>query len=170
MVRRTLDVIVGGNTNVPDVDAAERVRRRLVEWKEKHGHGAGTTLASAVNGKYGEAMSPQWASGVFTGKNDLRLEHLDAVAELLGVPPGDLVRREKDLYIEVIPTEMMFLRHLRKLPDTVRHQLLHVWDYLFGFQDKLLKEYKDQVDRRTALARRSRGMASDRGRRKNNPT
>lgn len=138
---------------MPSVDAAERVRRRLNEWRVRTGHGAGTQLAHAVHGKYGARLSNQWASGIFGGRQDLRLKDLDAVAELLGVPPGDLVRRDDDHYLEVIPSEMLLLRHIRSLPDTVRHHLLKLWDYTFSFQAQVLKDQKVKVDQRTKAAR-----------------
>lgn len=136
--------------------AAERVRMRLNEWAVKEGHGARTKLAHAVTGKYGKPMGLSWASGILKGKSAVQLDQLDQVAELLNVPPGDLVRRNKDHYLEVLPSEMLFLAHIRSLPDTVRHNLLHVWDYLFGFQERLLKEQKATVDKRTKAARLER--------------
>lgn len=138
-------------------DAAARVRRRLNEWADRVGrHGATTALAKAVPGKYGKPMSVTWASGIITGKQDLRLADLDAVAELLGVPPGDLVRRNHDHYLEVIPSEMRFLQHIRRLPDTIRQHWLAYLDYVFGFQDALLTEHKTTIDKRTKLARLAR--------------
>lgn len=138
------------------LNAAERVRLRLNEWAIEVGHGAGKRLGEAVSGKFGEQMSPQWASGILSGKSDLRLKDLDAVAELLGVPPGDLVRRDGDHYLELIPTEMLFVRYLRGLPDTVRKHLLHVCDYFYAFQDGVLKAQRAQVDLRTKAARAQR--------------
>lgn len=145
--------------DMPQVDAAARVRKRLVEWKASYGHGAGTELAKAVPGEYGESLSPQWASGIFKGKSKLRLEDLDYVADLLGIPPGDLVRRDGDHYLEVIPSEIRFLQHLRALPDTVRHHWLTFLDYVFGFQEQLLAEHKATVDRRTKAARNAKARA-----------
>lgn len=140
---------------MPQKNAQERVHSRIKEWADGIGHGAGKVLAEAVSGKYGEPMSEQWASGVIHG-NPLRLQYLDAVAELLGVPPGDLVRRNDDHYLEVIPSEMLFLKYIRSLPDTVRHNLLHVCEYIFGFQERLLREQKSTVDKRTKAARLER--------------
>lgn len=138
-------------------DAAARVRRRLREWVEREGHGSKIRLAEAVSAKYGEPKSPAWVTGILMGpdKNgqDLRLRDLDAVAEFLGVPPGDLVRREGDLYVEVLPTEMRFLRHVRALPDTARHHWIAFLDYVFGFQERLIAEQKGIVDGRTKAAR-----------------
>lgn len=137
-------------------DAAARVRRRLNEWKKAHGRGATKALGGAVLGKFGEPMSAQWASGILKGKSELRLADLDSVAELLGVPPGDLVRRNGDHYMELIPSEMKFVGYLRQLPDTVRRHLMSAWDYFFRAQSELLSLQKDTVDRRTKAARAER--------------
>jgi hypothetical protein len=140
---------------MPPLNADQRVHAHIQEWAERTGHGAATMLSKAVSGKYGEDMSVQWASGIING-NPLRLKYLDAVAELLGVPPGDLVRRHEDHYLEVTYSEMRFLKHLRTLPDTVRQHLLQVYEYIFGFQERLLKEQKAIVDGRTKAARLER--------------
>lgn len=146
---------------MPNRNAEERVHARIKEWAERTGHGAGRMLAAAVNGRYGEKMSEQWASGIIKG-NPLRLKYLDAIAELLGVPPGDLVRRYNDHYLEVIPSEMRFLKHIRSLPDTVRQHWLAFLDYVFGFQDTLLTERKSTIDKRTKLARLERARQRQR--------
>lgn len=138
---------------MPSMNAAERVRQRLNEWAKTRGHGAVTALGKAVTGKYGKPMTPQWASGVLSGKSELRLEDLDAVANLLGVLPGDLVRRDGDHYLEVIPSEMQILKHVRALPDTIRQHWLMYLNYVFGFRDELVKERQGQIDKRTKAAR-----------------
>jgi hypothetical protein len=133
--------------------ASERVRQRLTEWAKTEGWGARKTLAEASPGKYGKPRTIQWASGVIKGRQKLRLDDLDVIAELLQVPPGDLVRRNHDHYLELIPSEMRFVMHLRSIPDTVRQHLMHVAEYFFGFQERLLKEQKATVDKRTKAAR-----------------
>lgn len=134
-------------------NAAERVRTRLKEWVAAHGHGSQGRLARAVPGKFGEPKGDSWISGVLRGEQDVTLRDLDAIAEVLDVPPGDLVRRNHDHYLELIPSEMRFVMHLRSIPDTVRQHLLHVAEYFFGFQERLLKEQKATVDKRTKAAR-----------------
>lgn len=140
----------------PQQNAAERVRQRIQEWITQNGHGSQRKLARSIPGKYGEPRGDSWLSGVLKGRQELALSDLDAVAEALNVPPGDLVRRDKDHYMELIPSEMRFVSHLRTLPDTVRQHLLHVWDYFGGFQERLLKEQKATVDGRTKAARLER--------------
>jgi len=135
-----------------DQNAEERVSLRIKQWAKQYGHGAGKALARAVSGRFGEEMSEQWASGIIAGA-PLRLKHLDAVAELLGVPPGDLIRRNGDHYLEVIPSEMAFLAHLRTLPNAVRQHLSIALDYIFAFQSQALEAQKTTVDRRTKGAR-----------------
>lgn len=141
---------------MPQPNAAERVRNRLNEWAKAQGWGARKKLAEGVVGKYGKPMSIQWASGVLKGHQQVGLDQLDDVAALLGVPPGDLVRRDKDHYMELIGSEMRFVSHLRAMPDTVRQHMLHVWEYFGGFQERLLKEQKATVDGRTKAARLER--------------
>lgn len=141
---------------VPQLDAAERVRRRLQEWAKTRGRGAGKELAAAVPGKFGQPMTEQWASGILNGRNDLRLADLDSIAELLHVPPGDLVRRDGDHYVEVIPSEMRFLKYVRSVPDTVRHHWLMCLDYLFAFQEQVMNENRATIDKRTKAARLQR--------------
>lgn len=137
-------------------NAAERVRARIKEWVEAQGHGSQRRLARAVPGKFGEPRSDQWLSDILNDRQDLALSDLDAVADAMGVPPGDLVRRNNDHYLELIPSEMRFVTLLRTLPDTIRHNLLAVWAYFDGFQTRLLKEQKATVDQRTKAARMER--------------
>lgn len=137
-------------------NASERVLARLAEWAEQEGRGSRKKLAEAVTGKYGEPMTIQWASGLINGHQKVSLDQLDAIAALLGVPPGDLVKREGDYYIEVVPHEMRFVSHLRSLPDSIRRHLMHAWDYFVDTQQRLLVQQKDQVDGRTKAARLQR--------------
>lgn len=143
---------------MPNQNAAERVRSRIREWNTANGRGSARRLAQSVPGKYGEPRGDSWISGVLRGEQDITLRDLDALAHVLGVPPGDLVRRNGDHYLEVIPSEMRFLFFLRALPDTVRQHLMRVCEYLLGFQEQLLKEQKDTVDQRTKLARLHRHL------------
>lgn len=137
-------------------NAADRVRMRIKEWVKASGRGSQRRLAHRVPGEFGETRTDQWISDIINQRQKLSLSDLDAVAEAMGIPPGDLVRRNGDHYMELIPSEMRFVMHLRTLPDTVRHNLLHFWDYIFGFQDRLLREQKATVDKRTKAARKLR--------------
>lgn len=103
---------------------AERVRARIKEWKEAHGHGSQRRLAEQAG------KSDSWISGIMSRAQELRLDDLDALAKGMGVPPGDLVRRDDDLYVEVIPSEFRFLKHLRTLPEPVRRHCLALLDHM----------------------------------------
>jgi hypothetical protein len=142
---------------MPQHHAAERVRRRIREWIEAEGHGSRTSLAKAVPAKFGEPKSTSWVTDLLrrSGKkqSDLRLRDLDAVAAAMGVPPGDLVRRDQDLYLEVTPSEIRLLRYFRALPDVIRGHLLTYCDYIFGFHERALSEQAAERDRRTNLAK-----------------
>jgi transcriptional regulator with XRE-family HTH domain len=142
-------------------NASDRVLARLSTWAEHEGRGSRKKLAEAVTGKYGEPMTIQWASGVINGHQKVSLDQLDAIAALLGVPPGDLVKRDEDHYMEVLPHEMRFVGHLRSMPDAIRRHLMYVWDYFLETQDRILVQQKDQVDRRTKAARLQRDRLRD---------
>lgn len=139
-------------------NAAIRVRRRIAEWVAKEGHGSRKRLADAVKGLYGAARSPSWVTDILDGPDnggqDLRLRDLDAVAATLDVPPGDLVRRDEDLYLEVTPTEIRLLRFFRALPDVARHHMIGYFDYLHGMQQRVLDNQARERDERTAEAKR----------------
>jgi len=144
-------------------NAASRVRRRIAEWVHEQGHGSRKRLADAVRGLYGKPRSASWATDITDGPDDggqdLRLRDLDAVAEAMGVPPGDLVRRDDNMYAEVTPTELRFLRFYRSLPDVARHHLVSYFDYLYGVQQKMLEAQAQERDVRTAEARRQKATA-----------
>lgn len=135
-------------------NAAERVRRRIAEWTKRQGHGSKKTLAHAVKAKFGTKKSASWATGLTKPDgSDLRLRDLDDVAQLLDVPPGDLVRRDTDHYLEVTPSEMRLLRHFRMVPDVIRGHWMAYLDYIFGPHEQAFAEQATERDRRTAEAR-----------------
>lgn len=137
--------------------AAARVRRRIAEWVGRVGHGSKKLLAEAPS-LYGDGHSASWVTDILDGPDrggsDLRLKDLDAVAEIMGVQPGDLVRRNDNLYAEVTPSEMRFLRFYRSLPDTARHHLLGYFDYLYGMHQTVQEQIVKERDERTAKAKR----------------
>lgn len=133
--------------------AAERVRVRIKEWCDREGHGSKKQLAEAVNGLFGDTKSRSWATDITSGGADLRLRDLDAIANLLDVPPGDLVRRPHDHYLEVTPTEMRLLRYFRAMPDVTRGHFIAYLDYIFGFQERALAEQAAERDVKTRSAR-----------------
>lgn len=141
----------------PQRHAAERVRLRIREWLEKTGHGSRTQMAEAVFGKFGAQRSRSWVSdiqkGLDGGGADLRLRDLDAIADLLNVPPGELVRRPADHYVEVTPTELRVLRYFRTMPDVIRGHFLAYVDYIFSFQERALAEQAAERETKTAAAR-----------------
>lgn len=152
-----------------DDHAAERVRKRLLEWTKERGHGSRKELAEAVPAPFGETKSSSWVTDLLRegGGADLRLRDLDAVARLLDVPPGDLVRRNGDHYLEVTPTEMRLLRFHRALPEFTRHQVMGYFDYIYNLQQKVLETQASERDERTAEAKRQ--LARDQQTRKRPP-
>lgn len=134
-------------------DAATRVRQRIAAWVKEKGHGSQKALAEAVKGLYGFERSSTWISDVIRGRQDLRLEDLDAVADAMDkTPPGDLVRRS-DHYLEVTRTEARLLKYFRSMPETARAHWMAYLDYLFGFHERALAEQAAERDRRTKAAR-----------------
>lgn len=151
---------VFGAYPVRHTTAAGRVRQRIAEWVQREGHGSRKRLADAVRGLYGKSRSPSWITDILDGPDsggqDLRLRDLDAVAAAMGVPPGDLVRHDDNLYLEVTPSEIRILRFYRALPDVARHHLVGYLDYLYAMQQKVLEAQSAERDARTAEARRER--------------
>lgn len=137
-------------------NAATRVRRRIAEWVKEKGHGSRKTLAAAVKGLYGYSRSPSWVTDILDGPEhggqDLRLRDLDAIAEAMEVPPGDLVRRNDAIYMELSATEARLIRYFRAMPDVIRGHFLAYVDYIYGFQERALADQAAERDRRTKAA------------------
>jgi hypothetical protein len=140
--------------------AAARVRRRIADWAEREGHGSKKRLAQAVKGLYGKERSGSWVTDVIDGPDkkgqDLRLQDLDAVADAMGIPPGELVSHAEHAYVEVTPSELRLLKFFRALPDAVRQHFMGYLDYLAGLQSRFLHAQADERDQRTAEAKRHR--------------
>lgn len=154
---------------MPRDDAAERVRRRLLDWVHRHGHGSRTKIADAVHTTYGASLSRSWVTDLLAegDPTDLRLEYLDAVAELLDMPPGELVAREGDHYLEVSPTEYRLVRYFRSLPDVIRGHAMAYLDFLFGAHERAQEDAVAVRNRATAAAKLARErIYRDRRRRK----
>ena len=107
-----------------------RVRQRITEWTKQHGHGSQRALAQAVPAKFGEPRSDSWISDIIAGRADLTLRDLDAVADHLGVPPGELVRRHDRQYLELRHLEARMVAYVRTLPERVVAGLSLFVEYL----------------------------------------
>lgn len=146
-------------------NAAQRVRRRIAEWVTEQGHGSRKRIADAVTGLYGEPRTASWVTDIIDGPDkkgqDLRLRDLDAVAEVMGVPPGELVRREGSIVLELSHTESRMVRFYRALPDIARQHLVEYFNYIFGLQQKVLETQARERDKRTAETKRMRTAAKE---------
>ena len=143
--------------------AAGRVRQRIEDWlnaqPKGQKKGLKKRLAEAVPYRFGKPKSYSWVSDILrkSGKTvDVQLRDLDAIARFMGVPPGELVRRDEDHYVEVTASELRLLTGFRALPDAIRTHLMAYLDYVFGFQQRALGEQAAERDRRTTLARATR--------------
>jgi transcriptional regulator with XRE-family HTH domain len=134
--------------------ASDRVRDRIAEWVEREGHGSQRRLARAVSGKFGEPKSDQWISDILNKRADLVLRDLDAVADVLDVPPGWLVRGLDRNYDELTMAESKILRFYRGLPDTVRAAWLMWLEYVFSYQEATLTKVAAKREQKTQQARR----------------
>ena len=113
-------------------DAAERVRQRIQDWIKLHGRGSLLRLSKAVPGQFGKERDHQsWATGISKGRQDLRLADLDAVAELLDCPPGELVRGYDRNCLELTMDESRLIKYFRALPRTVQRDWLRFLDFVF---------------------------------------
>ena len=144
-------------------DAAARVRRRLREWVQEHGHGSRKRLAEAVTGLYGVSLSASWATDVLRRDEDKRkatdvqLAYLDALAELLNMPPGELVARDGDHYLEVTPSERRLIMYFRSMPDVIRGHAVAYLDFLFSaHQERAQDEIAAAKKRNVAASRLAR--------------
>lgn len=141
-------------------DAAQRVRARIKEWTERQGHGSKKRLADAVARRWedparkGLKNGQAWATGIINGRQDLRLADLDAVADLLGEPPGALVRKNDRNYHELTMAETRLVMHYRSLPEMVRHNWLAYLDYLFRFHEQAIHDQGRERQTRTVTQRR----------------
>lgn len=73
----------------------------------------------------------QWASNLFRGDFTLPMDQLDLVADALGVPPSEIVRRHTDPW-ELTSQEMRAIRALRLLPPVIREHAVTQLDYTVG--------------------------------------
>lgn len=139
-------------------NAATRVRKRIAEWVKEQGHGSRKKIADAVRGMYGEPKSQSWVTDILDGPEkkgqDLRLRDLDAIADLMDVPPGELVRREDSIFLELSHTEYRMVRFFRTMPDIARQHLIEYFGYIFGLQERLTEIQTQERDKRTAEAKR----------------
>lgn len=137
-------------------DAADRVRIRIEEWLHQQGHGSKTKLAGAVAAPYGEKKSRSWVTGLFTkeGKRqDLRLRYLDDVAELIGMPPGELVSRFGTRVRELSEGENRLIESIRKFPAKMQPSFLEHLDFLMRGHLRSLERDTRDSESLTAAAR-----------------
>lgn len=138
-------------------NAAARVRRRIADWVKQKGHGSRKRLAEAVYGQFGQTRTSSWVTDIIDGPDqggqDLRLRDLDAIAHAMDVPPGELVKREDQHYLEVSSAEARLIRYFRAVPDVIRNHWIAYLDYLHGFHERALTDQAAERDRRTAEAR-----------------
>jgi hypothetical protein len=146
---------------VKDDHAAVRVRRRLRAWVKEQGFGSHQRIARAVHSKYGQRKSASWATNILRdapGKKmtEVRLRDLDALAYVLGVPPGELVARDGHHYIEATPSELKLVRYFRSLPHTVQQHMMEYLDFLHAAHQRELSEQAHERDQKTEIARHQR--------------
>lgn len=151
-------------------DAAERVRRRILEWTRTAGHGSKKQLAEAIVAKYGEHLSSSWVTGLLKDgdKNTpLNLHYLDDVADAIGLAPGELVARDGDHYLELIPTEFRLVKYFRHMPDAARQHWIAWLDACFSSHAFDWNSESEQHRRAVAAARLARErIARDRRRKR----
>lgn len=138
-------------------DAAQRVRERLREWAAREGHRSKARIAKAVAALYGKPKSPSWVTGLLNGPtregHDLRLKDLDAIAELLQIPPGELVRGYDRNYMELTMAESRLIEYYRLLPETIRSHWIRYLDYVFRPQRSKAADDDAERKKRTDKAR-----------------
>src|SRR5262245_12456114 len=64
--------------------------------------------------------SQPWLQKILSGENDIRLEHLDEFARVLGIPAGELIRDPENELMEVTPLEISIVRALRELAPHIQ--------------------------------------------------
>lgn len=136
MSPRVRALLAGSSMSTPDVRT--RVRQRIRRLLEDRGH-TNRAFATALGHK------DQWASNLLAGRFPLSLDEIDAVAEFLRVPPGEIVRVADEPW-ELTPTEMRVIRAIRMLPPPIRDHLVILADYLVGV-------VPDEIDRLTKIRR-----------------
>lgn len=113
--------------------ATERVRQRLAEWVKQTGHGAQRRLAKAVGAYFGESSrSDQWISDILSGRNDPTLHDLDAFADAMDIPPGELVRFPDKAYAELTMAELIVVEAFRAVSFTAQQHIVSVLRALIG--------------------------------------
>lgn len=144
--------------------ANERVRQRIHEWCARQGHGSQRRLARAVSGRFGKEKTDQWISDILNRRADVTLRDLDAIADHLQVPPGELVRRADRNYEELTMAESKVLFFYRTLPDTIRHHWLAWMEYVFSFQQEAITKTMHERGKVTNIARRKESVRARAGR------
>lgn len=117
-----------------------RVRKRIKEWIATQGHGSQHKLAQAVTAKFGEPRSDQWISDILASRQDVTLRDLDAIADHMKVPPGDLVRKNDRNYLELRMVETKLVRYFRVLPVRVAENWMLWLDFMFQQHEPILPD------------------------------
>lgn len=108
-----------------EVNARERVRRRLKALLSEHG-----VTGRAFGKRLGHG--DQWVSNLLNGRFALSLEDLDEAAHLARTTPSELVRHDSDEIAVLSPTEARVVRALRVVPPAIRDHVVTLLDYLRG--------------------------------------
>lgn len=78
----------------------------------------------------GVGLSSSHISNFLKGKYELRLRHLDRLADALGVPPSELVRRTDEPLYELSDAEARLIGYYRQWTPDAQHALLSVLDFV----------------------------------------
>lgn len=105
------------------MNAMERLRRRLEALIDARTH-AGAIRQKRLAEYMGK--SEAWISNILAGKKGVRLVDLDALAEFFRVPPAELIREADNDLVEVTPSELGFLRKLRRASPETRAAIYHI--------------------------------------------
>jgi transcriptional regulator with XRE-family HTH domain len=94
-----------------------RFRVRVADLLERRGLKQKTLIGDNTEG---------WISNIMTGRRGVRLEDLEAIANILNVPPSELIRAPTDVTLELTPQEVRLVEAFRVLSGVEQHALLMV--------------------------------------------
>jgi hypothetical protein len=110
-----------------DVPASERVRERIAEWVERHGHGAQRLLLTNIAKYCDETRKDQWLSDILNKRSKIVLDDVDLVAVAIDTPPGNLIRQRDRNYHELTMAETKLVEWFRSLTSDGRR---HFWAWI----------------------------------------
>lgn len=67
-----------------------------------------------------------WISNIMTGRRGVRLEDLETIAGVLGIPPAELIRDPENSTLELTPTEVRLVQAFRALSGHEQHAVLTI--------------------------------------------